>query len=625
MTKRTYDAVPDAVDVRDWFYQPTLKVLPEQIDNRNQVPLILDQGTEGACTGFALGAVINYLIANQKTQLPGEHGMMGVSPRMLYELARRYDEWPGERYEGSSARGAMKGWINHGVAARSLWPDECKGMRFFNKQIAEAANEFPGGAYFRIQPQTLRDVHAALAETGAVYATVMVHKGWSDVHPRRNGQLPVIEMHDEIEGGHAIALVGYNEDGFILQNSWGNNWGLNGFALLTYDDFAAHVTDLWVAQLGVPIQRASANRMTMETPSTFARAQAPKLEEVRNHIVNIGNDGYLSDSGDYWTTTDDLQRMFDPQNGLIKQSGCEHVMLYMHGGLNNEESSARRVVAMTPVALRNRIYPIHIMWETGVFETVRAMIEDKLGLLDREKAGNLFGDARDFFFEATLGKLAKPLWNEMKENARLASTSDRHERSRGMRLVIDHLHAYGKANALNLHVVAHSAGSILFAHSLSAMLDKKLPPQSVQMLAPAVSVERFMFDVYPKVDAGHCPVPRLYNLADKAEQDDNVGKSWIYGKSLLYLVSNSMESDRGKSLLGMEIGLRSDTKLQKLYYDANKPNVEHLVYASEESRDSRSSSHGGFDNDPFTMNSVLSRILGRFPEPAYTARDLENA
>lgn len=34
---------------------------------------------------------------------------------MLYELARRYDEWPGEGYEGSSARGAMKGWVRHGV------------------------------------------------------------------------------------------------------------------------------------------------------------------------------------------------------------------------------------------------------------------------------------------------------------------------------------------------------------------------------------------------------------------------------------------------------------------------------------------------------------------------------
>lgn len=45
-----------------------------------------------------------------------------VSPRMFYEMARRYDEWPGENYSGSSARGAMKGWHKHGVCEEKLWP-----------------------------------------------------------------------------------------------------------------------------------------------------------------------------------------------------------------------------------------------------------------------------------------------------------------------------------------------------------------------------------------------------------------------------------------------------------------------------------------------------------------------
>ena len=44
-----------------------------------------------------------------------------VSPRMLYNMARRYDEWPGENYSGSSARGAMKGWHKHGVCSRKHW------------------------------------------------------------------------------------------------------------------------------------------------------------------------------------------------------------------------------------------------------------------------------------------------------------------------------------------------------------------------------------------------------------------------------------------------------------------------------------------------------------------------
>jgi C1A family cysteine protease len=33
-----------------------------------------------------------------------------------------------------------------------------------------------------------------------------------------------------VRGGHAVCLVGYTEDHFIVRNSWGKNWGDKGFA-----------------------------------------------------------------------------------------------------------------------------------------------------------------------------------------------------------------------------------------------------------------------------------------------------------------------------------------------------------------------------------------------------------
>src|SRR4028119_524711 len=96
--QRKLDAFPDKIDVRDWHYQPTLNPLPDQIINCDKVPLILDQGTEGACTGFALAAVINYhLVVNGRSSFR-KIALDCASPRMLYEMARRYDEWPGEDY-----------------------------------------------------------------------------------------------------------------------------------------------------------------------------------------------------------------------------------------------------------------------------------------------------------------------------------------------------------------------------------------------------------------------------------------------------------------------------------------------------------------------------------------------
>ena len=108
------DALPDTVDFRDRIFEATLVEVPTNIplsDYQKYGVPILNQGQEGACTGFGLATVANYLLRRRKV-VPDT---IKVSPRMFYEMAKRYDEWPGEDYDGSSARGAMKGWHKHGV------------------------------------------------------------------------------------------------------------------------------------------------------------------------------------------------------------------------------------------------------------------------------------------------------------------------------------------------------------------------------------------------------------------------------------------------------------------------------------------------------------------------------
>lgn len=39
------------------------------------------------------------------------------------------------------------------------------------------------------------------------------------------------------EGGHAISIIGYDKDGFIIRNSWGENYGYDGYYHLRYEDF----------------------------------------------------------------------------------------------------------------------------------------------------------------------------------------------------------------------------------------------------------------------------------------------------------------------------------------------------------------------------------------------------
>jgi len=168
-----FDARPDRVDVRDREYQPRLRSLPPQFpsaaDARRYLSLyesdgmILDQGQEGACTGFGLAAAINYLLWRGARLERQEPPPVKVSERMLYHLARFYDEWPGEDYEGSSCRGAIKGWHHHGVCSGTLWPyrnPSTNKVEFIRPSDGwdEDAARRPLGAYYRIDRGSVVDV-----------------------------------------------------------------------------------------------------------------------------------------------------------------------------------------------------------------------------------------------------------------------------------------------------------------------------------------------------------------------------------------------------------------------------------------------------------------------------------
>ena len=38
------------------------------------------------------------------------------------------------------------------------------------------------------------------------------------------------------QGGHAVAVVGFNDFGFLIKNSWGHNWNDGGYTILPYDE-----------------------------------------------------------------------------------------------------------------------------------------------------------------------------------------------------------------------------------------------------------------------------------------------------------------------------------------------------------------------------------------------------
>jgi hypothetical protein len=669
--ERRLDARPDRTDLRDRIYQPPLVSLPDLFPSPREIApqlelyrdwrLVLDQGDEGACTGFGLAAVVNYLAfrrwldaGNDAKKAPKESPVPIVSARMLYQMARVYDEWRGEDYEGSSCRGAMKGWHKHGVCAREYWPSGAA-ERSSERKITwqEDAARRPLGVYYRIQKESIVDMQAAIHEVGAIYASADVHGGWDEPSARDGSPLPMIVKKGKIEGGHAFAFVGYTADGFILQNSWGPSWGFHGFALLPYEDWVQNGTDAWVAVLGAPttapvarvVQRGGAARPEAAAPrlrlgkKLAAGADAPtrlSVEQAYEHTLVLGNNGrpelrFVDVSGVDAT----VREIFVDSPARQKATS---IALYAHGGLNDESASLERIRSMAPVFLANGVYPLYFTWRTGALESIRGRLADiaRQILPGRAEAslkgvfggiGRALREANDRAIEAAAAEfLVKAMWTEMKQNAEASALA-----GGGVRLAAAALAELQQQTQCKIHLVGHSAGAILLGHLLSATAGTRLRFETATLFAPACTTAFASRHYGPALAAGSVGSLHVENMDDERELADSVGP---YRKSLLYLVSRALEVAHKTPLLGLAAAWSRPGVKDAWSADGNDDvrawvstvkglgdRAQHLQLTKRDDpvRTGRATiplAHGSFDNDIASISRLLVRIVGWTNLPA---------
>lgn len=651
-TKRL-DATRDPSDLRDRPYQPPPRSLPDLLPSEEHIKaylgaysaagLILDQGQEGACTGFGLACVVNYL-RWRKAEFSREFD--SVSPRMLYDFARRYDEYAGEDYEGSSCRGALKGWHKHGVCLESDWPYSASQAVIPRYGWAERATRTTLGVYFRVDTQSITDMQAAIHEVGAVYVSAFTHDGWSTLKssakvPTGHEDLPSIPFDGQPSrsGGHAFALVGFNERGFIVQNSWGRNWGRGGFAVLGYADWLANAMDAWVAALGVPgvvVGRLAAGGAVGGGRAAVDAGNWWSEERAYRHSIVLGNDGRM----DRYLTEDEVTRTLMHQacvlpDAFFRATPSEHkrLVIYAHGGLNSEAAGIARARVMGRYFTGNGCYPLFIVWKTGLLESIANILGDGLSRQPSlaRGIGDAISEASDALLERTVGRpLARPIWSEMKENAKRSCAA-----GRGGDLLARALASLSGSwgDRLEIHLVGHSAGAIMLGRLLGLFGARGLVPSvaTAHLYAPACTVE-FAVQHY----AAHADVMKrlhVHALSDENERDDNVAK--IYRKSLLYFVSNALETDLRTPLLGMDKvtdpehggwdGASSTAAAlgnwREAAREAGLAKRWHVLKArriitSRRVRDGKTvetdaaASHGGFDNDVDVFGQTLARIVG---------------
>jgi hypothetical protein len=288
------------------------------------------------------------------------------------------------------------------------------------------------------------------------------------------------------------------------------------------------------------------------------------------------------------------------------------LLFYAHGGLTDERRGLEMALARIAFFLRNDVYPVYFVWESGLGETLADLLS---GLFDiRDAAARRFGaDVVDTVVEVVARDGGRRVWAEMKRNAERAAQT-----KGGARLVAECTRALGKSHpgAVHLHAVGHSAGAVFQAHFLSALLDAGDAPspgvRSLHLLAPACSSTLFQSHLAHRVGGGRgIDALTVYTMNRTLELADQAGP---YRKSLLYLVSRAFEDAQPTPILGLEDTLRGDADLARFFgLDGALPVADVILSTTSPEAPlnarSRSTTHGGFDNDIDTMNTLIRRVL----------------
>lgn len=169
-------------------------------------------GNQGATPQCVAYSWLHHLEDGPITKEPKSPGAgPAANPTRVYDMAQRRDEWPGERYDGTSIRGGAKAMVDLGLIKEYRWANSIETI-----------------------------IRTLLVEGPIVFGSYWYRDMF---YPDQDG---IISVSGDIVGGHAYLLNGVNTKTGIVRfkNSWGRGWGKKGFGYLYVNDLVK-LLDRW--------------------------------------------------------------------------------------------------------------------------------------------------------------------------------------------------------------------------------------------------------------------------------------------------------------------------------------------------------------------------------------------
>ena len=222
--------------------------LPERVDLRAGLPPVGDQGMQNSCVAWAVGYYYKSFQEAREQQWSLDVPEHQFSPAYIYSQ-RPNASCSQDR--GMTIAAAMS-IVQRGAAPLSAMPyDRYNTCAKPDAATLSAAAEYRAASYAMlfqgIGQANLNQIKAHLAGGDPVVLAIPVYSNFKAAAPGRS-IIGVPPAGSSMLGGHAVLIVGYDSDGFLIVNSQGTRWGEGGFAHLTYDFVQQYAWEAWIMQ-----------------------------------------------------------------------------------------------------------------------------------------------------------------------------------------------------------------------------------------------------------------------------------------------------------------------------------------------------------------------------------------
>ena len=202
---------------------------PLSVDLSSNFPEPGSQGNQNSCVGWAVA----YALKSYQEKI--EIGWSLNAFNHLFSPAYIYNQINRGRDQGSYISEALDLVIHQGAATLSTMPySDANYLSQPSSQAITEASQYK--AVKRIRINDTSQIKAALVNRRPVVAGIQIYKSFYNI----KGENSVYNTATGNNlGGHAVTIVGYNDNkfggAFKIINSWGQSWGDGGYFWLPYE------------------------------------------------------------------------------------------------------------------------------------------------------------------------------------------------------------------------------------------------------------------------------------------------------------------------------------------------------------------------------------------------------